>query len=189
MLLFSLALLGQTVPLEADTGKAARQCLKTLLSSIATNDPGPRRAMAQIAYFSMTEAATSSDDILQRGRAIVDEVDMKNPGPLPTLAACDARFPLARTDSPAKLPTAPTDRDYLCFGVTMLTSSAAQDAAAKEEISRQEARFGPRMMRINAAKKLMDEASQIRFLNTELRASLQLGNLDTLFQACASLPD
>ncbi|MDG2532662.1 hypothetical protein P6144_03310 [Sphingomonas sp. HITSZ_GF] len=190
MLLFSLALIGQSVPLDTDTSKAAHQCLRALISSIAVDDPGRRRGMAQIAYFSMTESAAGPGLLLEDMHHIVTGISREAPAPMPSLAACDARFPLARTQAPAKLPAEPFDRDYLCYGVTVLTGEAGRDDAdARADIAKQQARFGPRAMRINAARHLNDEASQMRLLDNVLRASLQLGNLDTLFQACARLPD
>ncbi|MFS2112162.1 hypothetical protein ACCC88_20890 [Sphingomonas sp. Sphisp140] len=201
MFFLSLALLGQSVTLDADTGKAARQCLPAFLLAARSKDPGVLRGLSHQLYLGMTAAAAESptDNVVDRSIQIMREANdparsrpEDNAGLIP---ACDARFPLARATAPAPLPADPDERDILCTGVTTLLAGAAGalarygDSSFEKEISQVLARLTPRFEAIRKARNVADTPDARHALTSgAFRASLERGNLEAIYQSCKKLP-
>jgi hypothetical protein len=198
MFFLPIALFAQNAPLTADAGKAARACAKVFMTASGDKDPGELRGFAQQIYLAM--AATKADgvtrDFLPSAVTVMTEVIGTTPDPMPSAASCDARFPLARGTTPARLPDNPADRDILCLGTVSMLAGAANRMAEKgddtlsKDVMGQMPRF---VQRFEAARKVKnigeDKEAMAEAMSVSFRASLDHGNLDTLYQSCKKLPD
>ncbi|MBC7047484.1 hypothetical protein G6O52_26520, partial [Salmonella enterica subsp. enterica serovar Heidelberg] len=104
MLFLTLALFGQSAGLDANVGKAARQCMAPYALEIVRNKVNRLRGVSQLTYLAMLTARSeglAGRPFLVRTNAIIGEEDTKlrsgNIDKTVTLTACDQRFPLART--------------------------------------------------------------------------------------------
>jgi len=198
MFFLPIALLAQEAPLTPDTGKAARVCAKVFMAASSDKDPGALRGFAQQIYLAM--AATKADgvtkDFLPSAVTVMTEVIGTEPDPLPSVASCDARFPLARATTPARLPENPADRDILCLATVSMLAGAANRMAEKgddtlsKDVMYQMPRFVQRFEAARKAKNIGDDKDAMtEAMSVSFRASLDHGNLDTLYQSCKKLPD
>jgi hypothetical protein len=190
------ALMLQTTTLDADTAKAAMTCAQAVTIADSPNR-SPLRLTSQFTYLAMQSAKAkpgtgSFFDQLNTLSAQAGAGSPVTPEQARLLAPlCDKRFPLARSDAPARLPSDPFRRDMLCFG----TLSVLQGAA--EEIEKGGGDSG--LKKIQAAlapltDKMTDEELKkrglgaddafLKALGTEMIGSLTIGNPLTIGAAC-----
>lgn len=198
MLFISLALLAQSAPVDGDTAKAARQCARVYMAASVDKDPGDLRGFSQQLYLAMTVAKADgvTKDFLPRSIQAMAEAAAPAADPAPSAASCDTRFPLARATAPAKLPADPADRDIMCLGTASMLAGVANRMADKgdktlaEDVMPQLGRF---MQRFEAARKTRniggDREAMTDAMTVSFRASLDRGNLDSLYQSCKALSD
>lgn len=195
MFFISLALLAQDVPVDADTAKAAPQCARVYMANTPSKDFS---GFAQQLYLGMTAVRAkggAGDDFLTNSvMAMAEAMGPASEGS-PTVATCDARFPLARSTTPAKLPEDPADRDILCTGVVSMVAGASQRIAKDGDTTlRDEAMplLAPFVQRFEAARKVRKigegKEAMARAISDSMRAALDRGNLEALFLSCKKLP-
>lgn len=193
-MLLALALLAQATPLNAEA-TAALECRSAL---ITLHEETPMMGAAITSYYTMEAAKADSGGkpFLDRTIELIGR-DAPPVGPADAarvLAACDARFPLARRAGPATLPADSFDRDVVCLGaVGMMLGAAGADTAATGDAT-EEKRLQAVMRAYDArlSQPVLDshglksaDAFQLA-LGTHLMASLELGNLDVLVRACTA---
>lgn len=195
MLLISLALLAQDIPVETDIAKAAPQCARVYTAASPGKD---FHGFVQHLYLSMTAARAkgASDDFLTSSIKAMADAAGPSSGKAPSPAACDARFPLARSTKPATLPADPADRDILCMGTTSLLAGAARRMAVGGDSSLEVAvlpvlmRFTARFEAARKAKGIgPDKDAAAKAISDSLRGSLDLGNLESLYLSCKNVAD
>lgn len=198
-MLIALALMMQTASLDADPAKAALSC--AMATAVADASQGPMRVTSQVSHFVMqaakadpgtkpfldrvgelTEQAGSGTRTAEFAKAVMPE--------------CDRRFPLARSTAAVRLPGDAFDRDVMCFGVIALLKGAAtqfeEDGGDAGPLDKLETAFAP------ISDRLTDEALRARGINSEaaftvamgnqLKASLVLGNAESVARACGVAP-
>lgn len=193
MFFLSLALLGQSAPLDADDGKAARQCFPAFAAAVPSTGGIELRKLSQLTYLSMVAAKAegAADDFTKRWTSILS-VETRRAANAPITVptnACDQRFPLSRATAPAVLPAAPLSRDTLCFSVATYLSGAAKaldPRTADAEYTPLPSLFGSRLASHPDAPQ--DAAAFAQAFAEEMRASLNIGNVETILESCSKLP-
>lgn len=194
-----LALLAQTVALDADPAKAALTCAMSVAITDASENP--MRLTSQVSHFIMqaTKADPGSKPFLDRVGELTDQAGAGTQTAESAKAAmpeCDKRFPLARTNGPVHLPTDSFDRDVMCFGALALLKGAAsqieEDGGDAGPLDKIETALAPISDRLtDAALKAHGIASDTGFaaaMGEQLKASLALGNVESVALACGTAP-
>lgn len=196
MFFLSLALIGQSATLDADIGKAARKCVATYVSAVSDPDESQRLSvLSQIIYLGMSVSRTEGrvgKAFMDRALDVLDEAktEMDKGGATPALAAeCDKRFPLARATALPRLPQAQADRDILCTAsISLLANMAHNMPDTEEDLLVLQGRFAGRYetaMKSKASGTKQEE----KVLGDALRASLDIGNPESIAFSCKNLPD
>lgn len=200
MFFLSLALFAQSATLDTDTGKAAGQCNRALAADMGTARLATLRGFAQATYLGMSVAKAEGvkDNFSKRTfEMLFDARDAaaKDPKPTPALlAACDARFPFARSTVPAKLPQDAFDRDLTCVGALSFLVAGAESWGREKSAVRAEYQpyFDSLTTRISKNPRtntaLGEQGSFAGAVNNALRISLDTGNLEALLLSCRKLP-
>jgi len=198
-MLITLALLAQTASLDSDPAKAALSCAMSV--AIADASVGPMRITSQVSHFVMqaAKADPGTKAFLDRVNELTDQAVAGNQTPDFAKAAmpeCDRRFPLARRVATVRLPGDPFDRDVMCFGVLALLKGAASqleedsgDAAPLDKIETALAPISDRLT--DTALKAHGIASETEFstvMGDQLKASLALGNVESVARTCGAAP-
>jgi hypothetical protein len=194
-----LALLAQAAPLDADPSKAALTC--ALSVSIADASEKPLRLASQVSHFVMqaAKADPGTKPFLDRVGELTDQAGAGKQSPDSAKALmpeCDRRFPLARTSGPVRLPTDAFDRDVMCFGALALLKGAAgqieEDGGDAGLLDKVETALAPISDRLtDEAMKAHGIASDTAFaaaMGEQLKASLALGNVESIALACGAAP-
>jgi len=190
------ALMLQTATLDADTGKAARTCAQALVI-VGTGTESPMRLTSHFTYMAMhaARAEGAGAKLFERLNTLSDEI-VKQPALSPEDAKllapqCDKRFPLARSNAPARLPTDPFRRDTLCFGTLSLLQGAAEeiskegDSSALTKIATRLKPLSDKMTDVELQKRgLASEAAFMKALSDEMNASIDGGNPLAVAAAC-----
>ncbi|MDQ0251314.1 hypothetical protein J2W22_003378 [Sphingomonas kyeonggiensis] len=199
MFFLSLALLGQSVTLDADTGKAARQCVAAFTR--AERAKGSIRSISRRVYLGQVYARAEGADDAHFFDSVLSgyrkgQMQAERGVDSPSLAACDKRFPKARAAAPVSLPADPETRDAICGATFLLLYLASAMGLDDEESSwwQQEGSrdYGRAMKRLrevsrkrgladfdfNRAKPLLGEA---------LRSAGDIGNPEAIQESCSKL--
>jgi len=194
-----LALFAQTATLDADPGKAALACAVAV--PVANPDADSMQLTAQLTYFVMqaAKADPGTKAFLQRVEELAGNLDaadgLDTAKARTILSACDARFPLARKAVTVRLPADPLRRDILCLGAVGIVYGAAQgmleeggDPSYERDLKPIMDGYVARLTDERLAQNGIDgDAKMDVFLGRELIASLELGNVDRITQACAGV--
>lgn len=197
-MLMTLALLAQTVTLDTDPTKAALTCAMSV--TLASPGENPMRITSQVSHLVMQAAATSPGSVpfLDRVGELTDQASANSQAADATALAleCDRRFPLARKAGTVRLPADPFDRDVMCFGVLALLKGAASqleedggDAGPLDKIETVLAPISDRLT--DAALKAHGIDSETAFstaMGDQLKASLKVGNPESIARACGVAP-
>lgn len=194
-MLLALALMAQDVALNADA-KQAVACGRAVIASGPATGAAPAGTMLRAVYFMMSAAQAdpgTGKRFLERTTEVAPQVfqgSEQNPAQTTaTLTACDKRFPLARSTAPAKLPANAFDRDIMCAAASSYAYGLLEGAGIADQVKDYQRVQEGFMARIpNAvleAHGITDEPGIIGAMDTALRNTLRVGNLDTIMQACA----
>lgn len=203
MFFLSLALLGQSVTLDADTGTAARQCAAVFTRE--HRQKNSMQAVSQSFYLGMVAAKAEEQvsdtgvlyhvvSIWMIGRKQAMQPDS---GSRQLAAACDKRFPLARATAPVALPADQEERDALCAAIYLnfyyargrIWAEPSSGPADGDDFdlsgsSSALTRFEPVFRRHGYA-----DANDARpLLGKALRIGAGLGNPQAIAQSCQKLP-
>lgn len=197
-MLLALALLAQTAPtLETDNARAGLTCAMAV--SVGETNAPPIRLTAQVSAF-MMEAAKASPN----GKPFLDrvtELSNEDSRTLPSLEAakallplCDKRFPLARANGTATLPTDSFRRDLMCLGTLSLLLGAAQELEKQNgdagPLDKIQSALAPVSDRLNddvvTAHGIADEKQFANAMGEQVKASLALGNVEVVARACGA---
>ncbi|HEV7661048.1 MAG TPA: hypothetical protein VGO55_14515 [Allosphingosinicella sp.] len=199
MLILLVALI-QAAPapaLAADPVQAAMTCRS---ATLAGWNPLPLEIAARHLYFTMAAARAlpGNDDYFQRMAAIasrpyprVRPEDAQRIGDL-----CDRLHPPARRTGPVALPADAFDRDMMCAGAAAGFSGTARahaerngDTAPSTRLDALVARYQPRAIAGMIERRMTTADVQRRAIGDQLFATLDLGNLAVVTDACeAQLP-
>ena len=193
-MLIALAMMAQDVPLNAQATEAL-QCGRTVIATLPTADSQRATGMFQAIYFMMSAAAAHPVQgklFLERAGDLGPQIfDGSSP---PTgerdaiLKRCDARYPMARGAAAVKLPGDPFQRDLLCVGASsyvMGIFQGAQLADLAKPYERLQTAYLERVPdSVFAEHGLTGEDSVKEAMDTSLRNSLRIGNLDGITKAC-----
>lgn len=182
----------------AVTGDKAEAAMRCAPASIAVGAETPMlRTVSQFMHFVM-EAASADG----RGKPFLERMGelaeaAGKTAATPAVAAtligdCDQRFPLARSMTRVTLPDDTFRRDVMCLGVLSLLEGAAQeqakDSGNKTDVTRIAAALGPVHSRLTdealTAKGYDDEAKFTVLMGDQIKASLVLGNPESVARAC-----
>lgn len=188
-----LALLAQTATLEADTATAAMRCARAV--SAAGGESAPHLTVtAQASYFGLqaTQADLRGQPFIQRLREVTDafgaSASLPRDEARALLPQCDQRFPRARWQGSVTLPADPLKRDLMCMGALAIINGAAQSAKQQDAIARFEKMLVGVRSRLTdaalAAQGIRDAPSYERALGDQLAATLALGNIAVIADAC-----
>jgi hypothetical protein len=189
------AMMLQTATLDSDTAKAAMTCAQAFTLADA-GSKSPIRLTSQFTHLMMHAAkAKPEGQFFDQLKKLSDAMSADTPMPVERakqfVTPCHARFPLAVSNAPVRLPSDPFRRDLLCFGTLSLLQGAAEEIAKTGT--------GADLMKIQVAlkplnDKLTDEeiakrglAVEDKFLQTlsdEMLASMQIGNPISVAAAC-----
>lgn len=186
------------VTLDSDPAKAALACGPALVSQIVGKDPDAEtniEAMTTGIYFATIAAVPEKGPdgfqlrVVDSLRAMARLVRLPG-GSDATLAACDARFPRARSDRLPTLPADTLDRDLLCTGALNFVHGAVRSLGRSKPVdslgwvpdawARYFARATvERALHPDAPAETLDTA-----INRRLIASVELGNYYRIALAC-----
>lgn len=194
MLLIATALIAQTIALDTDGAKAARTCAQV----VTLADAGTRSQMqlsSQFTYLIMQSVkAKREGNFFEQVNTLSENAStgaMTIEQAKSLVAACDARFPIARSSAPTRLPADAFRRDVLCFGMLSVLQGVAEEIAKTGSDAD--------LIKIRAAlepltDKITDEELNKRGLGTddkfvtllgdEMLGSLSTGNPLTIAAAC-----
>ncbi|AQR72915.1 hypothetical protein [Sphingomonas sp. LM7] len=196
-MLTMFALMLQTPTLEADTAKAAMKCAQVVAIAGANVD-SPMRLTSQFTHLSMqaAKAEGASESFFARLQALSEEAS-KGTVPTPEAAKqlaplCHARFPLARSTSPVRLPADPFKRTMLCFGTLSVLQGAAEEISKESGdtavLTRIKAGLAPLSDKLTddelKKRNLGSDASFLKALSDEMIASVSIGNPISVAAAC-----
>jgi len=194
-MLITLALMMQTASLDADPAKAALTCAMAV--AVADASQGPMRVTSQVSHLVMqaANADPGTKPFLDRVGELTDKAGAGNQTAEKAKALmpeCDRRFPLARASATVRLPRDPFDRDVMCFGVLAMLQGAAkqleEDSGDASPLDKIETAFAPISDRLtDDALKAHGIASETGFtlaMGNQLKASLALGNAESVARAC-----
>lgn len=191
-----LALAIQTAPVSTPSAEAAMKCGNAVI--VASGEPAPSlRTTSHFMYFVMQAAkeAPGGKPYLERVNELASGAPKEESTAAEaakTLAACDRSYPLARATMLPRLPANAFDRDMLCLGALSILRGAAEemrgigpDGGAAARI---DAALKPLVQRFDgqalAAHGIADDAAFVSALGEQLKASLALGNSQTIGRAC-----
>lgn len=198
-MLLAFALLAQTATLDSDPSKAALTCAMAV--AIADASVGPMRITSEVSHFVMhaAKADPGTKPFLDRVGELADLAgagSQTNDFAKAVMPECDKRFPLARGVRTVRLPSDPFDRDVMCFGVLSLLKGAASqleedngDAGPLDKIATALTPVSDRLT--DAALKAHGISSEDGFslaMGNQLKASLALGNTESVARACGAAP-
>ena len=194
-----LALAAQTATLSNEPAKHAMACGAAAVVAGAETD-APLRMTSHYMYFVMRAAEADPGDksfLLRIGELAGGAAQGEIPSPEAAkklLTDCDREYPLARAATAPKLPADAFDRDVMCMGTLSLLSGAAEEIKKDGDDNGAHDRIGEAIAGI--AGRLTDDALAQRGMNNEekftvvmgeqLKASLRLGNPETIARACGA---
>jgi hypothetical protein len=198
-MLIPLALLAQTAGLDADPSKAALTCAMSVAIVDATQSP--MRITSEVSHFVMqaAKADPGTKPFLDRVGELTEQASAGTQTPDAAKALmpeCDRRFPLARGNDTVRLPADSFDRDVMCFGVLALLKGAAsqleEDGGDAGPLDKIETAFAPISDRLTdaalKAHQITSDAGFAAAMGEQLRASLALGNAESVARACGTAP-
>ncbi|MCW3849207.1 hypothetical protein OF829_18370 [Sphingomonas sp. LB-2] len=191
-----IAILAQSATLDADTARAATACADAWLVAAPAEGVSRFLTSSGVGYYLLQLAAADpqGEPLLTRMSELAHSYK-PNPVSLAEAKAlmpqCDLRFPMARTTELAILPADPFDRDRLCFAVTSIQVGAAQgqlraehDGSALERWQPVQRRYAMRLSGKIPASQLSGEAVTDSLFGPVMRASLRIGNFDSISLSC-----
>lgn len=196
-MLTMFALMLQTATLDTDTAKAAMQCAQAVTVADASIK-SPMQLTSQFTHLMMqsAKAKPSTGSFFDQLNALSAQASSATP-PTPEAAKllaplCDRRFPVTRSNAPARLPSDSFRRDVLCFGTLSVLQGAAEEIAKSGD-------GDTGLVKIRAAlqpltDKMTDEELKrrgldgdnafLKALSDEMIASIPAGNPLTIAAAC-----
>lgn len=195
MFFLSLALIGQSATLDADIGKAARKCVGAYVSAVSAPDSDQRlTVLSQIVYLGMSVSRAEGrmgKDFMEHSIDVLDQAkaEMDKGGITPALAAeCDKRFPLARATALPRLPQAQADRDILCTAsISLLGNMAHGMTDIEQDLLALQERFAKRY-EVAMRSRANGPEQEDKVLGDAMRASLDIGNVESIAFSCKKLP-
>lgn len=198
-MLITLALMAQTAMLDADPSKAALTCAMSV--AIVDASASPMRITSEVSHFVMqaAKADPGTKPFLDRVGELTDQASAGKQADdfaKAVMPECDRRFPLARGNGAVRLPADPFNRDVICFGVLALLKGAAsqieEDGGDAGPLDKIETALAPISDRLtDDALKAHDINSDAGFaaaMGEQLKASLALGNAESVARACGVAP-
>lgn len=193
MLLALLALTAQNAVVTTEPAKAAMACATSAVVVSPATDSELRK-VSQFMYFAMQAAKAEPGDkpyILRLGE-IAGSVDKSQipaaEAAAATIAGCDRSFPLARSTAPARLPVDPFARDMMCMGVLSLLQGATEQAEVDTLNKAVNASLAKVMERLSedvlTKRGLTTEEAVLGAMGDQVKASLPIGNPETVARAC-----
>jgi len=189
------ALMLQTATLDADTAKAAMTCAQAITISDAAAK-SPMQLTSQFTHLMMQSAKAKPegkffDQLNKLSESASSGTPLTPEQAKPLVAACDTRFPLARSSAPARLPTDAFRRDVLCFGTLSVLQGAAEEIAktgSDAELVKVRAALKPLSEKLTDAelnkRGLASDDKFLTLLSNEMIASITIGNPLTVAAAC-----
>lgn len=194
-----LTLFAQTATLDAEPSKAAQTCAMSV--AVLDTSGNALRLTAQVSHFVMqaAKADPGTKPFLERVGELTDQASSgKQTADFAkaVMPECDRRFPLARAQRPVRLPADPFDRDVMCFGALAMLKGAAgqleEDGGGAGALDKIETALAPISDRLtDAALKAHAIGSDEAFaaaMGEQLKASLALGNVESIALACGTAP-
>lgn len=190
-----LALMLQTTTLDADTSKAAMTCAQAFTIAHASTK-SPMQLTSQFTHLMMQSAKAKPEgsffDQLNKLSASASSGAAMAPEQAKALApACQARFPIAASTTPAKLPSDSFRRNVLCFGMLSVLQGAAEEIAKSGTdggLTKIQAGLKPLLDKLTdeelKRRGLGGDDAFLKVLGDEMLASLPSGNPLTLAAAC-----
>lgn len=189
------SLMGQDISLNADATQAAG-CGQALGAVAPADSSAAISTMLQRVYFIMSAADADPgkegkrflDRVGEIAPAVFDKDAPAAPQAKATLAACDKRYPLARSTTSVKLPGDAFDRDLLCVSASAFSFGILSGADLGDQVKDyervQDAYVGRISDGIFAAHGLNTDEEINAKMDNVLRSSLRIGNLQTIMAAC-----
>jgi hypothetical protein len=195
MFFLSLALLGQSAGLDTDIGKAARKCVGSYIAAMPKPDDAHKlELLSEVLYLSMSASRAegrTGGTFLSHAMDVINEAkaQMAKDGITPALAAdCDKRFPLARGMGQIQLPQAQADRDILCASsISLLGNMASGMTDVARDLQALQNRFD-KGYGVAMRSKANGPEQEEQVVGDTMRASLDIGNVESIAFSCSKLP-
>jgi len=189
-MLFALALMAQDVTLNADATQAIG-CGRAVIAASPSRSENAVTPMLQAVYFMMIAAqADPGKDgkrFLERTSDVAPSIFQKGGAQTP-LAACDKRYPMARSTAQVKLPANAFDRDMMCAAASSYAFGILSGAGIGDKVKDYErvqqgfvARIPDDVLKAHG---ISTEDTIIGAMDNALRGTLRVGNLEMIMQAC-----
>jgi hypothetical protein len=196
-MLILLALAIQTAPVSTPAAETAMKCASAVVATNGESAPS-LRATSHFMYFAMQAAKDDPGDrpFLDRVAELVASIPAKggleSEAAKTLIAGCDRSYPLARAATPPRLPATAFDRDVMCLGALSVLRGPAEELRGNgpdgSAAARIDAALKPLAQRFDgealARRGIVGEAAFVTALEGQLKASLALGNIQTIGRAC-----
>ena len=192
-----LALAIQTASVPTPSAETALKCGSAIIATNGESMPS-LQTTSHFMYFVMqaAKADPAGKPFFDRMTELVASItkgEALAPEAAKTLiASCDRSYPLARPSVPPRLPANAFDRDVMCLGALSVLRGPAEELRGSgpdgSAAARIDAALKPLAQRFDrealARRGIVGEAAFLSAMEEQLKASLSLGNIQTIGRAC-----